>query len=312
VTAVSPIAPPTRAQPLIVGAVALTVALWASAFVAIRYADRQLAPGALALGRLLVGSVALGLLVLARRERLPSRRELAGIVVCGVLWFGVYNVALNAAETRVDAGTAAMLVNVGPILIAIFAGFILREGFPSRLLTGCVVSFLGAVVIGIATSRHGLHGSLGAVLCVVAAFAYAGGVVAQKPVLRHVSPLTVTWLACMVGAVSCLPFAGALLHDIGHARGSTLAWTVYLGVGPTAIGFVTWAYALARTTAGRMGSTTYLVPPLALLFGWAFLAEVPPLMVLPGGALCLAGVALARTAGRLRRPASRRGRQAVT
>jgi drug/metabolite transporter (DMT)-like permease len=47
-----------------------------------------------------------------------------------------------------------------------------------------------------------------------------------------------------------------------------------------------------------MGSTTYLVPPLALLFGWAFLGEVPPVLVLPGGALCLAGVALARTSGR--------------
>lgn len=63
---------------------------------------------------------------------------------------------------------------------------------------------------------------------------------------------------------------------------------------PTAIGFVTWAYALARTTAGRMGVTTYLVPPLALFLGWVFLGEVPPLLVLPGGALCLAGVALAR------------------
>ena len=70
---------------------------------------------------------------------------------------------------------------------------------------------------------------------------------------------------------------------------------IYLGVAPTALGFVLWAYALARTTAGRMGSTTYLVPPLALLFGWAFLGEVPPVLVFPGGALCLAGVALART-----------------
>ena len=48
------------------------------------------------------------------------------LVVCGVLWFGAYNVALNAAEQRVDAGTAAMLVNVGPILIALFAGLLLR------------------------------------------------------------------------------------------------------------------------------------------------------------------------------------------
>ncbi|HEY4830236.1 MAG TPA: DMT family transporter [Solirubrobacteraceae bacterium] len=289
-----------RDQVLIVGAVGLTVALWASAFVAIRYADRQLSPGALALGRLLVGSVALGLLVLVRREPLPRRRELIGIAVCGVLWFGLYNVTLNAAETRVDAGTAAMLVNVGPILIAIFAGWLLREGFPPRLLAGCLVSFAGAVVIGIATSRHGLHESLGALLCIVAAFAYAGGVVAQKPVLRHVSPLTVTWLACTIGAISCLPYAGSLVHGLGHARGSTIAWMIYLGAAPTAIGFVTWAYALARTTAGKMGSTTYLVPPLALLFGWAFLAEVPPLLVLPGGALCLAGVAVARTGGRRR------------
>src|SRR5947209_8719193 len=262
-----------RGRELIIGAVAFTVALWASAFVAIRYADRELSPGALALGRLLVGSLALGLLVLVRREPRPARRRMAGIVVCGVLWFGVYNVALNAAETRIDAGTAAMLVNVGPILIAIFAGLLLHEGFPSRLFAGCLVSFAGAVIIGVATSRHGLHEILGAVLCLVAAFAYAGGVVAQKPVLRSTSPLMVTWLACTIGAMSCLPYAGTLTGQIRHASGSTIVWTIYLGIAPTAIGFVTWAYALARTTAGRMGSTTYLVPPLALLFGWVFLGE---------------------------------------
>ena len=283
-----------------VGAVTVMVCLWASAFVAIRFADRELSSGALALGRLLVGSAALGVLVLVRRAPLPGRRELVGIVVCGVLWFGLYNVALNAAEKRVDAGTAAMLVNVGPILIAILAGVILREGFPPRLLAGCLVSFAGVVVIGVATSRHGLDDSLGAVLCLVAAIGYAGGVVAQKPVLRHASPLSVTWLACTIGAISCLPYAGSLVHGIGHAGGSTIAWTIYLGVAPTAAGFVLWAYALARTTAGRMGSTTYLVPPLALLFGWAFLNEVPPALVFPGGALCLAGVALARTRSRRR------------
>jgi drug/metabolite transporter (DMT)-like permease len=287
-----------RGRAVLISAVGITVALWASAFVAIRYADRELSPGALALGRLLVGSVALGILVLIRREPLPDRRQLPGIIVCGVLWFGVYNVALNAAETRIDAGTAAMLVNIGPILIAIFAGVILHEGFPPRLFAGCLVSFAGVVVIGLATSRHGVHEVLGAVLCVVAAFAYAGGVVAQKPVLRHTSPLMVTWLACTIGGVACLPYAGTLVHDLGHAGASTIVWTTYLGVAPTAVGFVTWAYALARTTAGKMGSTTYLVPPLALLFGWVFLGEVPPWLVLPGGALALAGVALARTGGR--------------
>jgi drug/metabolite transporter (DMT)-like permease len=191
-----------------------------------------------------------------------------------------------------------MLVNIGPILIAILAGTLLHEGFPPRLFTGCLVSFAGAVVIGVATSQHGLHRSLGAALCLVAAVAYAGGVVAQKPVLRRASPLSVTWLACTVGAITCLPYAGSLVHDLGHAGGATIGWMIYLGIAPTAAGFVLWAYSLARTTAGKMGSTTYLVPPLALLFGWVFLGEVPPALVLPGGVLCLAGVAIARTRGR--------------
>jgi drug/metabolite transporter (DMT)-like permease len=276
-------------------AVLFTVTVWSSAFVTIRFVDRYISPGGVALGRLLVGSVALGAMVLVRREPLPPRRTFLGIAVCGLLWFGVYNVALNAAERRLDAGTAAILVNIGPILIAILAGVLLHEGFPRRLLAGCAVAFAGAAAIGVATSRHGVSETLGAVLCVLAAVAYAGGVVAQKTVLRQASPLSVTWLACTTGALSCLPFAPSMINDFQRAPTSSLAWTVYLGVVPTALGFATWAYALARTSAGRMGSTTYLVPPLALLLSWIILGEGPPLLALPGGLLCLAGVALARS-----------------
>jgi drug/metabolite transporter (DMT)-like permease len=288
--------PSERERILALGAALVTVTLWASAFVGIRSAARQLSPEALALGRLTIASVALGLLVLARREPLPARRDLPGIAVCGVFWFGLYNVVLNEAERRVDAGTAAMLVNVGPILIALLAGVVLREGFPRMLLAGCAIAFGGAVVIGSATSRHGFAPSWGAVLCVVAAFLYAAGVVAQKPLLARVSALQITWLACVVGALVCLPFAGRLADELPHAHASTIGWMVYLAIVPMALGFLTWGYALARTTAGRMGSTTYLVTPIAILLGWLLLGETPPGLALAGGALCLLGVAVARRA----------------
>ena len=73
--------------------------------------------------------------------------------MCGLLGFPYHNVALNEAERRVDAGTAAMLVNVGPVLIALLAGRLLGEGFPRTLLTGCAIAFAGVVVIGLATPR---------------------------------------------------------------------------------------------------------------------------------------------------------------
>jgi drug/metabolite transporter (DMT)-like permease len=275
-------------------AVAVTLLLWASAFVAIRHLGGSFSAGALSLGRLVVGSIALGAVAVSRGLPRPGGRDWLGLVAVGVLWFGVYNVALNAAERHVDAGIAALLVNVGPIFIAILAGAVLKEGFPRLLLVGCVVAFAGAALIGVAGAKHHVGAGWGIALCLLAALSYAVGVIAQKPVLAHASALSVTWLACTVGAVSCLPYTPGLIHALGHVTAGQTLWIVYLGIFPTTIGFLAWGYALSHTTAGRMGSLTYLVPPLALLLGWPILSETPPLLAIPGGVLCIAGVALAR------------------
>jgi drug/metabolite transporter (DMT)-like permease len=277
----------------VVAAIAVTTLLWASAFVAIRSAGRHFDAGALALGRLLVGCVALSALMAVRRPALPKRRDLPAIVACGVLWLGAYNVALNAGEHLVDAGTAAMLVNVAPIMIALLAASVLRERLGRPLLAGLAVAFVGAAVIGVSSGRH--HGGFdGALLCVLAAAVYSVAVVVEKPVLGRVSPIAVTWGACLAGAVVCLPFTPTLVAEVGRAPVSSTLLVVYLGVGPTALAFTTWAYALSRSTMARQGATTYLVPPLVIALSWLTLGEVPAALALLGGALCLVGVAITR------------------
>ncbi|MDG4827294.1 DMT family transporter [Asanoa sp. WMMD1127] len=277
----------------IVAAIATTVFLWASAFVAIRHVGADVRPGALALGRLLVAAALLGVLVAAGGPRWPDRSAWPRLAICGVAWLGVYNVALNAAERRVDAGTAAMVVNLGPVLIAVLAGLFLGEGFPRTLLLGVATAFAGTVLIGVAAAGEARADPWGVVLCLVAAAGYAVGVVAQKPLLAGGDALTVTFLVTVVGAAACLPFAGQLVADVRDP--ATAAWVGYLGAGPTALAFTTWAYALARTDAGRLGATTYLVPPLVVVLAWVTLREVPAVLALVGGLLCLAGVAAART-----------------
>lgn len=281
--------PPRSATVLPVAAVGVTLLFWASAFVAVRHVGVEISPGPLALGRLLVGSLVLGVALLTQGWRRPSGADWRLLAVCGLLWFGAYNVALNAAEQRVDAGTAAMLVNVGPLMIAVLAGLVLGEGFPGQLIAGSLVAFTGVVVIAAATSS-GQFEAVGVLLAVVAAAAYAIGLVAQKPVLARLPALQVTWIACTVGALGCLPFAPALVRDAAQAQPSTLAWLAYLGAFPTALAFTTWAYALHRTSAGRMGNTTYLVPPVTILLGWVALGEAPVPLAYAGGALCLLGV----------------------
>src|SRR4051794_3533091 len=148
-------APATPRQALVLAAALTTVALWASAFVGIRAAGKDLSAGSLTLARLLVGTVALSALAAARRERPPPREDVPRLLAIGVLWFGIYNLALNEAERHVDAGTAAMLVNVGPVIIALLAGVVLKEGFPRTLVVGCATAFAGAILIGAATSDQG-------------------------------------------------------------------------------------------------------------------------------------------------------------
>src|SRR3954452_10954946 len=283
-----------RARTAAFGAGLVTVLLWASAFVGIRSAGHAFAPGALSLGRLVVAVVALAVLGRMPLPSLPALRSCwPTLLVCGLLWFGAYNLALNAGERHVDAGTAAMLVNVGPVLIAVLAGLLLGEGFPRALFLGCAVAFAGVAVIAVASSRHSAT-TAGIMLCLAAALAYAGGVVAQKVVLRSLTGTQTIFLCCVIGMVACLPFAPQLVRELGDAPSGSIGWLVYLGLAPTALGFSTWAFALRRTDAGRLAATTYLVPPLSILLGWAWLGESPVALAYAGGALCLVGVALTR------------------
>lgn len=287
-----------RFAPAAVAAAIFTVLAWASAFVAIRAAGEHLSPGPLSLLRVGVAAVILSAAMLARREPVPIRGTRLLVIACGVMWFGVYNIALNAGERRVDAGTAAMLVYLGPILIALLAGWLLHEGFPRPVLVGCAVSFVGVTLIALAVS-DGLQLNVGALLCIAAAALYAGGVVSQKPALRANSSLSVTWGACLAGVVVCLPFAPGLVDELRDTPGSSIAWGLHLGIVCTALAFTTWAYALSRTTAGRMASISYLVPALAVLMGWVILDEAPEALALIGGAVIVLGVVLAQ-----RRPGS--------
>ena len=169
----------------------VTVIAWGSAFVAIRDAGEDLSAGSLALGRLLVSAVVLG----AIAARSGGNRYRRGATCRGSRLYGVLLLASTASRStrpnsRVDAGTAAMVINTGPILIAILAGSSFKEGFPRRLFAGCAVAF--------ARLRADRPRELAFRLCARARDRCCSSsrpsptrsaVVVQKPVLARASPL---------------------------------------------------------------------------------------------------------------------------
>jgi drug/metabolite transporter (DMT)-like permease len=275
-------------------AVGLAVVLWGSAFIAIRVVGHDLSPAPLALLRLAVAAAALTVIVLVKRVarvRL-SRTAFLLIAAYAVLWLAGYTVALNAGERHVDAGTAALLVNLAPLLVAVTAGKFLGEGFSRPLIVGSLVALGGTAVIAMgATAQRNWAGVL---LCLLAAVLYAAGVMIQKVTLRHVDGLTAIWLGCVIATAVLLPWLPQLVGELRVAPAGAVLGAVYMGVFPTAIGFTAWAYALRRTDAGRLSATTYAVPAVSVLLSWLLIAELPTTYGLVGGAICLAGVAISR------------------
>jgi drug/metabolite transporter (DMT)-like permease len=283
---------------LAVVAAVVTVLLWSSAFVVIRFVGETLSPGAMAFTRLAVGAVVLILIALRYRRPFPRGRALALVIGYGLLWFAAYTVLLNWAEQHLDAGTAALLVNFAPILVAIFAGLFMGEGFPKPLVIGILIAFAGVLLIALGGSGGSNNDRLGIILGLITAVLYAAGVLMQKVALRTVDAVTATWVGCLAGLIATVPFAPQAVDELADASTGAIVGVIFLGIGPTAIAFLTWAYALTRTDAGKMAATTLAVPAIAIVLSWIFLGEVPTVLGLVGGAMALTGVAISRRRAR--------------
>ena len=286
--------PPRTVTPLVYVAIAVTILAWASAFIVVRGTAPHFTAGALALGRLVVGTVLLAPLLLRHSWVRPTAREWLLLLGFGGLWFGGYSIALNLAEQTLDAGTTAMIVNIAPIMIALGAGLLLGEGVPKWLLIGTGVAFAGVVLIGIGTGGSVFGGGLGLLWALLAALTYTAGVLFQKPVLARLPNAQVVWIGCAIGMLVCTPFTGELITGLASAPVEGWLGMIWLGAIPTALGYTTWTYALSRMPAGQLGVSTYIVPPVTIVLSLVLFGEVPALLAIVGGVLALVGVALSR------------------
>jgi drug/metabolite transporter (DMT)-like permease len=286
-------------------AAAGTVLLWASAFPAIAVAVPRLGPAGLAVARLAVASAALALAAPLMGVRRPAAGDLPLIAVCGLAGMTGYQLLLNAGERVVPAGTASLLVATAPVYASLLAVAFLGERPDRRRWAGSAVALSGTAVIA---ASHGL--GFGASALVVLGAAVLQGIfhAAQKPLLARYTGFEVTAYAIWAGTVFVLPWTGSLLRALPQAGGAAIGSAVFLGLAPSAAGFVLWAHAMGRAAVGRVTLGLYLVPAAAIVISLVWLGQVPGPAELAGGAIALAGVILARS-GSSGVPAGDRGGQ---
>ena len=292
---------------MLIGALA---AIWGASYLFIKVAVRDFPPAAMMEVRLAVAGLLLALFVLAGSGLRPGLAELAATGWAGFA-LGIVNGAIPFTliawgEQHVDSGVAAVANATVPIFNAALVPWLLpTERLSRRRLVGVLVGLAGVAVLTIGQPEASWWFVAGTAAVVLASLAYGlGGIFAQRS-LVGTRGAALAAASMLGGALVLLPLA--LLSPPEHAPGwKSVASLAALTVAGTAFAQLILFRAIRLHGSARTALVTYLMPPIALVYGALFLDEVITVGSLGGLLLILLGVALGSDALRLagrRRPA---------
>lgn len=289
---------PAKSPALMGYAAALaTVALWASAFPAIRLGLQSFEPVPLAALRFAIATVLWAGWFAWARPPMPSAPHAGRLLVCGAIGIALYNVLLNSGQVTVSAGAASFIVNIVPVITIILAVMFLGERFRVWAWVGTAISFAGVALIALG-QPGGLSFGAGATLVLGAAVCQAAFFVVQRPMIAAYGPKVCAAFVIGLGALCLSPWLPLGIEQARSASPGALAAVVYLGIVPAAIGYATWGAAQAFFGASRAANFLYLVPPVAVALAFVLTHETPAILTLSGGALAILGVIIVNTRGR--------------
>jgi drug/metabolite transporter (DMT)-like permease len=275
----------------------LLAALWGASFLFIRLGAVEFGPVPLAALRCL-GAALFLLPILSLRGQGRALRDHWRAVA----WVGVVNSALpfslyGVAMLAINAGLSAIFNAATPLWAAAIGALWLRERLSATRVLGLIIGLAGVAGLawskaGFTANERGISAALAIAACLAATASYGYGGNFTKRYLSGVPPIALA-TGSQLSAAIVLAVPAWLLRPA--AAPSATAWIslALLAVLCTGVAYILYFRLIARTGPTNAAAVTFLIPAFAAAFGWLFLGEAITLPMLIGGAVILAGTALA-------------------
>ncbi|KZM52564.1 DMT family transporter [Geobacillus stearothermophilus] len=277
----------------------LAASIWGGMYVVSKYVLDYIPPFTLVWLRYAVALIVLGAIAAAKRERPPkSGRDWGMVIAIGIIGY-VVSISLQFVGTKwSNAHTASLITASTPAFVVLFARWLLGETLTWRKMAALLLATAGVIVIvGLGGSEESTFA--GNIALVGAAVTWALLSVLVKMTAARLSVFSVTTYAIFVAFIGMTPMMLAEGPGLAASHWSVpvALGVLYLGVVSTAGAFFLWNKGMEMIDAG-VGSLFFFFQPLVgSLFGWLFLQEQLDVSFWLGGALIVAGVAVAVRSG---------------
>lgn len=274
----------------------ITIVIWGSTFIATKILLKHMNPIEILFLRFLLGFAVL-ILAYPKRLKIKDRKQelvFAGAGLCGIC---LYYLLENIALTYTMASNVGVIVSIAPFFTAVLFQFLmpLEEKLTLNFFVGFLVAMIGICLISFNGARLELNHT-GDILSVAAAVVWAFYSMLTKKISTYgYNTIQTTRRTFAYGIVFMIPTLFWFGFDIelkNVLQPECVFNLIYLGVGASALCFVTWNYAIKFLGAVKTSVYIYAIPVITVITSAMILKEHITIMAMAGTAMTLAGLFL--------------------
>lgn len=273
----------------------LTILIWGTTFISTKVLLAEFQPVEILFFRFVIGLAAL-VLVCPRRLKGTDRRQELTFALAGLCGICLYYLLENIALTCTMASNVGVIISVAPFFTAILSHLFLHEERPkANFFIGFAVAMAGIVLISFNGSRLELN-PVGDLLALLAALVWACYSVLTKKIggYGYHTILTTRRVFCY-GILFMLPALFLFPLRLEFTRFTNPVYLLnllFLGLGASALCFVTWNFAVRVLGAVKTSIYIYIVPVVTVITSAAVLHEKITPLAAVGTVFTLAGLLL--------------------
>ncbi|WP_073078151.1 DMT family transporter [Sporobacter termitidis] len=255
----------------------ITIFIWGTTFISTKILLRAFSPIEILFLRFTIGFIVL-LLIYPHRLKVNERKQELYFAAAGLCGITLYYLLENIALTYTLASNVGVIISVAPFFTAIFAHLFLNgEKLKLQFFIGFIVAVIGIFLMSYNGSRRPQLNPLGDILAVLAAVVWAAYSVLTKKISGfHYNTIQATRRIFFYGLIFMIP--ALFIFDFkpnlsALTQPVNLFNILFLGLGASALCFVTWNSAVKVLGAVKTSGYIYLVPVITVVTSVIVLQE---------------------------------------